>query len=81
MTSTKLLNKPQGPFVVSTETAATGCLKMLGKESLTKGCMKHAAIDFGLSLIPWRLLRWLVWREVKKQHLIEVRLGRQEKKE
>lgn len=40
--ATKMLRKPAGGRVVTTDVAVKGMLRDLGKESMTYGCTAHA---------------------------------------
>ena len=40
--ATKMLGKPSGGRVATTDMAVKGMLRDLGKESMTYGCSKHA---------------------------------------
>ncbi len=65
--STKMLRKPAGGRVVTTEVAVKGMLRDLGKESLTYGCTTHAR-TMCLFMLPRSLISRFMFSTLQKGH-------------
>lgn len=78
--STKMLKRPPGGSVVTTEVAVKGMLKDLGKEKMTRGCGVH---DFSMAIfnrVPLGMLNRMMYSTMVKAHKRQLANGKADKK-
>ena len=73
--STKMLKRPAGGTVVTTEVAVKGMFKDLGKERMTRGCFTHDASMVILPLIPEGFFNRMMLRAMVKTHKRQLEKG------
>ena len=73
--STKMLKRPPGGSVVTTEVAVKGMFKDLGKEKMTRGCFVHDASMAVFPLIPEGALNRMMLKAMTKAHKRQIEKG------
>ena len=66
--ATKMLKRPPGGSVVTTETAVKGMFKDIGKERLTRGCFRHDSMMALLPLIPYGTFNRIMFKSMARTH-------------